>query len=176
MRLLLICVTLAHMPLFSAEPQRPQSGQTVDERREITLRTAVRAPCLAFPIIGATVLLQKAELEELANAMHEGPPTPDSGMVQLNRDRAMKLLQGSFTSGKLKGCALASSIPSDSSWLVLRQIELGQAAVVAEGASKLTPRALIHYSGVDGGYGGGFISVYLPGVTRPIYSLPWWVT
>ena len=176
MRLLLIGAVLSHMPAFSAEPERPRSGQTVDERREVALRTAVSSPCLAFPIDGATVLLQKSELEDLAGAVHDVPPTPDSEMLQLNRDRAMKLLQADFTAGSLIGCALARSVPGDSGYLVLRQIELGQAAVVADGAAQLAPQAVIRHFGIGSKNGGGFITVFLPGKRRPICSLRWWFT
>lgn len=177
MRLLLIGAFLIHVAAFSAEPQRPPSGQHVNERKDVALRTAVSAPCLAFPMHGATVLLQKSELEELARAVHEGPPTADSGMVQLNRERARDLLRGYFTEGEVKGCALARAVPGDGSWLILRQIELGQAAIVAAGELEFAPRASVHYSGaVSDRLGSGFISVYLAGGLRPIYSLPWWIT
>ncbi|RYG38777.1 MAG: hypothetical protein EON93_01425 [Burkholderiales bacterium] len=121
-------------------------------------------------------MLQKSDLEALVRAVQEDPESADSHMLELNRQRARSLLEADSSESEFEGCSLARSIPTGGEWVILRQLELGQAAVVADGTSTFAPRVYVRYFGAGGKFGGGHISVFLPGMRRAIYSLPWWMT
>ncbi|MEJ6006510.1 hypothetical protein WG899_13205 [Paucibacter sp. AS339] len=177
MRLLPLAALAIHLSSFAIEPEQPPSGQNVNESKEIGLRTSATAPCVAYPFGNATVVLQRTELEELARDGAEDSPSAGDGIVKLHRQRARVLLRSQFTEGVVKGCPLANGVPNGGIWLVLRQVELGHAAIIPVDSSEFSPVVVVHYSGsTNGKIGAGFISIRIPGVSRPIYSLPWWIT
>ncbi|MDI4635828.1 hypothetical protein J7U46_22370 [Pelomonas sp. V22] len=177
MRFLPIVTLLFQLPVLAEEPLRPPAGQNINESKEVRLRTSVKLPCLAFPVGDATVILQNEELEEYARQDAEVVGSRDAEIAPLNGDRARSLLRGYFTEGEVHGCPLARAVPGDGRRLILRQIELGRAAILAPGSSMLSPYASVRYYGsATNGHGAGFISVGLPGVRREILSLSWWAT
>lgn len=169
---------LQHLGVAAQESKRPKQ-RPVDERRWIDLRTEVRQPCLAFPVrTGAVVLLHKEELEALArDGLVEEAAPDDRHMARLNQMRAKSLLQSDFTAGVLRGCPVADGVKLDSQYLLLRQIELGQAAILAANAQDLSPRAVVRYTGSSGMHSTGAIFVFVPEATHgAVLAVVWWVS
>ena len=180
MRLLPIAFLLFQQAAVALEPERPPTGQTVDESRQIALKTSVTAPCFGFPFGKATVFLQADELLELASPDENSVDKDDRGWVETHRQQAIKLLQSEWASTEERGCKMARAIRGNAYYLALRQIELGHAAMIdAQGAS-FSPSVTVRYQGTASrgtSRGGGIIAINLPSErgSHFVYMVTWWV-
>lgn len=178
LRLLLLVALLVPTTGKCVEPDRPPSGKNVNEVRRVSLRTTIVKPCLSFATGDFAVLLPRAEVEALAAATPERWKTEDERMALIHGNRAADILRSVSNAKTGFGCMQVNQSPeSDGDWLVLRQVELGLAAIVELKTHKFIPIVEVRYSGSSSGrFGAGFIFVNDPGSTRSILAMQWWIT
>jgi len=159
------------------EPVRPPAGTNVDETRVVQLRKFNDEPCISITVGEAAILLQKAEIESLANAKPATWKSEDERIARINGLKAEELLSRLSSSPDSYGCLVAAkaSLSNDATWLVLRQLELGAAALRLGG--KYVSSVRIRYFGTKGDkFGIGSVSVSLPDGAGLLFVVLWWIT
>lgn len=174
---LLIMAAIAPLQACCAEPVRPPAGQTVDETRTVQLRTSRSSPCISIAAGRATIILVKSEIESLAAQRPQTWTTEEERIALIAGKRAEDLLSGLAATTGDDGCFIAprAILSGDAAWLVLRQLELGMAAVKLMESSRFAPVVSIRYTGKrEGSFGIGHITADLPESGENLLFLQWW--
>lgn len=171
---LLLCMLTS-----TAFAQRPPSGTDVDERRMVSLLQTAPSSCIAVPLSGASVVLDRAALEQQVATSPREWKTEAERLALIAGKRAAALLAGLDETRTVLGCATsAKAISADAMHLLLQYLEAGQALVLDLASGQPVPAVEVHYFGKRCGQlcGRGDISVSLSGTKQTIMVVSWWVS
>jgi hypothetical protein len=140
----------------------------------VSMRVNYPLPCIAIPVLEATVILSNADLGEIARAGSRLYQTESERLAYIRALRAEDLLTAAASLKTIHGCSLVSRADvSDSMYLVAELLQDGFAAVVPMNESKPSGRIRFFRSAPDEPQ--GWSRFFLPGSRAAFLSVMLWI-
>jgi hypothetical protein len=178
MRLLMLAALLfASGQLFAYD--RPEPGGNVSERRIVTLKTIpTEEDCVSIRLGTYLLMLSKKRLSDLVSSGLSNWKTEQERLAAIAARRAEMILQRAKQEVDATGCQTVDVLDQDSKYVLLHELEEGEALVLDQRAGSFLKSVEIHYYGNRCGHmcGSGDIIVSVPGNGATFLTVVWWVS
>lgn len=173
---MVLAVLLALTPLHP-RPAVPPVGAEVDQSFAIRLPAAIPGPAVRIKAGGASILLSRELLEQLAANNRTSWNTEEERQELIAAGRARKLLAGLTPPPAGEPPELKAEALADAAYLVAMMLEAGKAVVVPEGAAAPAEQIVVRYWATHPGplAGMGHITFSLVAPPRVFFTLSWFV-